>query len=612
MDKAFDYGEKALKNAEKLEDIVLKAEILTNIGAVYYEQENYEAVLDYFKQAYVLNQKIPNNDFNIGRNLNNLTYISIKLDNLELAKEYSKKALKHNEKLNDHYTNAYALRSEGDIFLKENQITKAIEVWKTSLKISKKINNNFMVITNLNRISNAYLISKDYLQALKYLTEAQVFAEKYKFRSELRDIFLMSSKTYAAINDYKNAYLFHKKFFALQDSIFNEKNIKKINQLQTSFEAEKKEKEIIQLKSKQKEEQLLYKQKTTQQNWVIFSVLAALITSLIVAFLIFRSRKQVKNAFFQLEELNSELIQKNEEINQQKEEVLQTLEVVEAQGIEIHKQNESILDSIQYASRIQQAILPAESLFVEIFGKNQYFIYFNPRDIVSGDFYFLEHIELPNNASKTILALADCTGHGVPGAFMSMIGTQILKETVLKNRICQPAQILETLKREIQKTLKQSKNNNQDGMDITVLSFTKENNLLSIDFAAAMQSLYVVYSQDNSQEKIPIEYKGSRISIGGTHSREEVYFEQKEIFKGGINDYQELNLYLTSDGYQDQFGGKKNRKFEKKRLRELFESVAQKPFEQHKKIIQNTFEKWQELSNEKQIDDVSVLGIKVF
>lgn len=256
---------------------------------------------------------------------------------------------------------------------------------------------------------------------------------------------------------------------------------------------------------------------------------------------------------------------------------------------EIKQQNDHITESIHYGQRIQEAILPNVQLIGENF-KN-HFILFKPRDIVSGDFYWFAQ-----KGDKVIIAAVDCTGHGVPGAFMSMIGHALLSEIISANNILSPSLILKKMDEAINQMLKQHETQNRDGMDLALCVWDKTEKLLH--FAGAKNSL--IYVKNGELQVI----KGSVYGIGGEIRKKTVSFEEYTIQIDSP-----IHCYIYSDGYQDQFGGELNKKFMKTEFRNLLFKIHKEEYEQQKEILDKTLLEWR--GNQKQTDDVLVIGFKV-
>lgn len=256
----------------------------------------------------------------------------------------------------------------------------------------------------------------------------------------------------------------------------------------------------------------------------------------------------------------------------------------------IAKQALKITDSIHYASIIQSAILPPEAWIKQIIP--DFFILFKPRDIVSGDFYW---VNKKNN--KIVIAVVDCTGHGVPGSLMSMLGVALLNEIVIKNGITKPDEILNQLRDNVIKSLHQTGRPGEahDGMDITLCVLDEKKNIL--EFSGAFNPLFILRSDEI------FEMKADKMPIG-IHIKGVFPFikHETELKKGDI-------LYLFTDGYLDQFGGKHDKKFTTKRFKQLLTDIHKRPMEDQKGILNTTINKWR--SNREQLDDILIMGIKV-
>ena len=272
-----------------------------------------------------------------------------------------------------------------------------------------------------------------------------------------------------------------------------------------------------------------------------------------------------------------------------------TAEVVK-QKEEIEYKNRNITDSINYAKRIQEAILPPQELMRSRFPES--FILYRPKDIVAGDFYWFAEKD-----RKFIIAACDCTGHGVPGAFMSLISYSLLNEVLLEKKFTNPATALDAMKKGIIKSLGQTglEGEQKDGMDMSLVSLevmlegNKVNNKLS--YAGANNSLYLIRKGELIEltaDKMPI---GIYLGIDKPFTNKEMLLEQGDTF------------YMFSDGYADQFGGAKGKKFTKKRYKELLLSMQHEPMSNQKNILENTMDTW--LGELQQIDDVLVMGIRI-
>jgi len=285
--------------------------------------------------------------------------------------------------------------------------------------------------------------------------------------------------------------------------------------------------------------------------------------------------------------LRERKLQKNKRILEAK--IKERTRTIEEQKDQIAISHKNIKDSITYAKRIQKAIMPSKEIIHESF--EEYFVYFRPRDIVSGDFYWLKKI-----GDYTVYAVADCTGHGVPGALLSMLGISFLSEIVTKARFDSPDEILNRLRKKVKQSLKQSNkdDDSKDGMDIALCVIDHES--LELQFAGAYNPVYILRKGELS------ELKATRNPIG-YHLKEQKF--QNNVFQLQKGDV----LYTFSDGYTDQFGEKGNTKFNKTNFKKLIKTIAGKPMKEQKDILETIFLKWKG-SNE-QTDDIIVMGVRI-
>jgi serine phosphatase RsbU (regulator of sigma subunit) len=332
--------------------------------------------------------------------------------------------------------------------------------------------------------------------------------------------------------------------------------------------------------------------------FIFHGILAATVTGISGAWAKIQYQQTMKDALYAkvLDENQQELmvtIERNEayieEVKQTAEELHTTNEQLSRLNHLLQKQNFNIKSSIQYAQRIQEALLPDEERLQEIFPEAV--VFYKPRDVVSGDFFWVEQIE-----DKKVLVVGDCTGHGVPGAFMSLIGMNFIYQIVRMERILCPANVLDSLRTKIYKALKQETTGNRDGMDVSIIVIDPIQRKL---FFAGAKSSIIIF---DNQGKYKI-LKGDKIGIGGTYSQHK--FHQYTVSLTNI-----ASLYAFTDGYRDQIGGENKRKLGSKDFAELLHSIHTLPSEMQKQRLDTFIEEWQRQSKEKQLDDMLVVGIK--
>ncbi len=286
----------------------------------------------------------------------------------------------------------------------------------------------------------------------------------------------------------------------------------------------------------------------------------------------------------------NDLLELNQEIQSQKEEILTQRDALEEALADINEKNTQITASINYAKRIQRAMLPDVAIIQSYLPAS--FILYQPRDIVSGDFYYFEEEQ-----GKIIIAAIDCTGHGVPGAFMSMMGNEILDRIIKEKHIIEVDEILNLMHTGVQSSLKQTENQNRDGMDMSICVIDLEKKILA--FAGAKNPLY--YVQEGELKVI----KGNKYGVGGFSRKEELTYT-KHI----IDIAKPTQVFIFSDGYADEFGGQTGKKFMLSNFRKLLWEIAPESPQKQQAILEETMQNW--LGNKyKQIDDILVIGFKV-
>ncbi|WP_299461326.1 7TM diverse intracellular signaling domain-containing protein [uncultured Microscilla sp.] len=307
-----------------------------------------------------------------------------------------------------------------------------------------------------------------------------------------------------------------------------------------------------------------------------------------------REQKEVLEQ--KVEERTREIQNQKEELETQAEELSEIHSALRKAYRDIHEKNEHLNASIDYAQTIQSAALSLDKKVVNMLGEDNFFIFFNPLEKVSGDFYYFQQV-----GEKLVVAAVDCTGHGVPGALMSMIGIEVMNEIIRTEQVTAPDVILTKLHTHIWNTLKQEDTNNRDGMDIALVTIDKTNKKLC--YAGAKNHL--VYYQNKQIEHI----KASRYSVGGNQIGEGQTNNGSVFISHEISLEQPTTFYLFSDGLQDQFGGRNDKKFTPGRLRELLKEVQPLSLAKQKETIAQTIKDWQ--GDKAQVDDMLLIGIKV-
>ena len=552
-----DYYFEALSIYDALDDDNGRAVCFRNIGWIYQGQKNYELTLTYFYKSLSLNKKL-GKERRVLSNYDDLSIAYFLKEDYPKAELYCNKTIAYAKEHNYRSGLATGHANLAGVLLALGKIDEAIENYQLAIDQFKEINDFYNMADGFNGIAKCYLEKEKYDLCIQSSKEALIIALKYDYNLLVADAYHNLSVAFAKVKQYDKAYTNLMLYTNVKDSTFNEKNAELIGEMSAKYEFEKSELLIKSLKDDKKLNEVKLEQEQTFKLYlIVFCVV-------VVAFLLFLYR-----------------------IMLQRKKVTASLSDAYKQ-IEI--KNKDITDSITYSKKIQEAMLPLDHLKDELF--NDVFIYFQPKDIVSGDFYWYAE----KNGSR-IIAACDCTGHGVPGALMSMIGTNMLNQIINEKGIISPNEVLDTLNREIKKALRQDdqSTHSKDGMDVAILRFVDEN---TVEYAGAHRPLWIIRNNEL------IEYKPSKYTIGGMQN------EGEKIF---VNHRIELQkddcLYIFTDGVVDQFGGPEGKKFMSKQLRKVLLSIHNHPMTVQRQLLRDAIELWQ--GDEAQIDDNLVIGIKV-
>ena len=384
----------------------------------------------------------------------------------------------------------------------------------------------------------------------------------------------------------------------------------RIEQEQQKQQAQEQEIALLE-QQKQLDELELERQRIARRTMVRIIVLVVLISLLILAGLINTRRKNelLARQKQEIQEKNADLEQKNEEIISQRDEIEAQRNLLMEQKEHIQEIYSELTKSIEYAQRIQSSTLPDMAALTFLFP--EHFLLFRPRDIVSGDFYWVGPLK-----GATVITVVDCTGHGVPGAFMSMLGMTLLKEIVLKEMVTQPSEILRRMRKEVITALGQkgSSGEQRDGMDLSLVTLRHDTGML--EYAGAYNSVYIIRNKDlpppdsnrlqmikpeNGQDVL-YEINADKMPIALYERMEKFNTHEIPLFEGD-------RVYLFSDGYADQFGGNEGKKFMYKPFKRLLLGIASEPMKRQKEILETTLSEW--MGDMEQIDDICVLGFAI-
>ncbi len=603
------------------------ADNYNNLGQVQYILGNYKQSIDYYTKALDMNTKLGYKHA-IANNLNNLGNIYLNEKEFSKAKTYYSKALALNQSINNEISLANNYMNIGIVYYYEGKYAQTIKFFKKTLDIDKRLGNKKATSTILYNLAELNINLADsvsfsqrqrqryFNDALSFIEEAISISKELHLLDAEQSSYELLSTLYEKMGNTAKALQYYKLRTTIKDSIFNQQKSEQLSELETKYQVKQKTKDIRNLLKQQHLQSDLLKIKQQQahkQRIIIIIISSGFILLLIFLFLILRLFSQKKKANLLLAEQNEKIKHQKEEIEAtnnnlklRNEEILSQRDELQAKKIEIENIHHEIEQSIDYAMRIQSSILASPKILKK--NIDDFFILFHPRDKVSGDFYWWELIE-----NRTIMTVSDCTGHGVPGAFMSILGISFLREIVVKEYITHPGIILRRLRKEIIKTLKQEDDESlqKDGMDMAIISLDHKTNMMQ--YAGANNPIYIIRSRSNENpisQGISIhnethtltELKPDKMPIGIYQKMGRFTTHELQLEKGD-------QIYLFSDGLVDQFGGPKDKKFKSKRFKTLLLEIADKPMSEQKILLDETFVKWKGYNE--QVDDITVVGITI-
>jgi len=620
IDSSLKYCDQAMELAEKLNILQAKPYVLK--GICYLNSGNLASALECFIKAANIYEKY-GTDEGLA-----LTYLYIaetynQQENLYNTKIYLKRAIKIYEKEKDSTNLATALLNLGYTNYYMDQYDTALILFSTTRDLFQRLNNQIGYAYSLGNSGLAYSGLSDFEKAEEYLLPAieiltregderavTEYVIKYagvlQHRGEIkeaidcaargfgsaikigikeyeRDAAHTLAQLYEISGMYDSAYHYQSLYISANDSIKSDENIQKMADLRTEFEVAKKQTRV----------EMLERNKLFQRIIILGLIIILLLAAglILVYYLNLKRSRKLMSVLDErrvlLEKQSSELKEKNEKIIRANEELKQLYEIT-------NSQKEEIISGINYAQRIQKAILPPEAYITELINEN--FIFYKPKEIVSGDFYWIKQIN-----HYIILVAADCTGHGVPGALMSMLGISYLNEIVQRKEITQANHVLNELRKEIKHSLRQTgkKEESRDGIDMALVVVDTNKNIMQ--YSGAYSPLYIISKIDGNL--VFKEIKPDMMPVG-VHFSGDISFTNHEI-KLGIGD----TFYLSTDGFLDQSGGSGNTKFGKENFKKLLLDIHDQPLYEQKEILEQTLKVW--MDKNPQRDDILVIGARI-
>jgi tetratricopeptide (TPR) repeat protein len=644
FEKAKEYYKESLTISEELGDKKTIANTLNNIGNIFYYQSDYLNALNYYTQGLKLREQSGDKK-GISVSLNNIGATLREQGDLAKAIEYYSKSLKLDEETGNNVSLAFSLSNIGVIYQDRREHQKAIQYFEKSLKIRKELGDKIGEAAVLTNIGNTLSSMNDYKNAIDYhflsLEIQQTIGDKSGVANSLNNI----GNIYTAQRDYEKALNYYFQSIDFKETL-NDKNgiASTLNNIGNIYFNQGKldkslEYNIKAFKMAKEVGSLVLSGNCARSLWETYKKLGNYSKSLEMHELYISFMDSVHNEEFEratlrqefkyaydkqllsdslsnakkLEVKNIELAKKQTELtarrNQQfalvgvlvlvlifsgivynRFKLSQTQKtIIEAQKLKVEEAHKEITDSISYAKRIQTAILPPQKLVKEYLPQS--FVLYKPKDIVAGDFYWMEH-----RGDSILFAAADCTGHGVPGAMVSVVCNNGLNRSVREYNLSEPGKILDKTREIILEEFEKSEEEVKDGMDISLCSLNMKERKL--EWSGANNPLWIIRKDAHEIEEI----KANKQPIGKYADIKPFTTHELKLSEGDT-------VYVFTDGFQDQFGGEKGKKFKAAKFKELLLQIQSLSMEEQRVRIDEAFESWR--GKIEQVDDVCVIGVRV-
>ena len=566
----------SLKISEQQDDSFNKSTALFNIAIIYKEQDEPDKAQSYFRDAYQLAEENQDTSFMSS----SANYIGITFAD---KAEYDSALvyLKHAKKLavisGDNRSIAHADNTLGWIYKMKEDFPKASDYTKAALDLFIEINDPYGTSMTSNNLADVYFRKGDLSQSRKYSLKALEIAKQENYPLMMQRIYESLWRTNKNLGNYEQSLFYHESFIDIRDSLKSEANQKEIirQEYKLDYEIKAAADSVKAAEEARIQEALLTAERAEtdrqkQQTYYLYGLLAlALLSGGFVynRFMLTRKQKGI--------------------IEEQKIQV-------DAAFLSLEEKNKEIVDSTNYAKRIQSAILPPDRLIKQHLTDS--FVLYKPKDIVAGDFYWLEATK-----DKVFFAACDCTGHGVPGAMVSVVCNNGLNRSVREYKANKPGEILDKTRELVITEFEKSEDEVKDGMDVALCSLTAAANGTGpsrLEYAGAHNPLWIIRKGVTEVEEI----KADKQPIGRFDAPEPFTTHEIELNQGD-------SCYIFSDGYVDQFGGDKGKKFKSSNLKKLLLSIQSESMDRQRTLLEENFEEWK--GSLEQLDDVCMIGVRV-
>jgi len=595
--EAIDYYLRSIKIKEELGDKRGMANSLYNIASIYRGQGDLAKAEEYYSASLKKDEEIGNKK-GVAYSLNAFGIICQEKGEYDKAIDYHNKSLKIKTEVGSKKGMANSLNNIGTLYYQKGEYDKALKYHYKSLEIKEKMGHKKLIAGSLANIGWVYLGREDYRKALNFGERALKIAQELGVIYEIQETAQLLWEANKKSGNFKQGLAYHELYIASRDSAKSKENQIAIIQQGLKFDYEKKEAVAkAQHAAEIEQERLASVVAQKKQDIIIYTIsIGAFLLILFLAF-VFNRLKITKK-------------QKNE-IDHQKKLIEQSHRETEEQKLILEEKNKEITESITYAKRIQEAILPPPRIVKEWLTES--FIFYKPKDIVAGDFYWMETVKTSTpSGEKTLVffAAADCTGHGVPGAMLSVVCANALNRAVKEFQLTNPGKVLDKVAELVTEAFEKDDEQIKDGMDIALCAL--DISTKKVYYSGANNPLYRITTLNqkaggktkiigNETHQL-IEYKGTKQAVG--YNDRPLAFETLEIqLEPGDA------IYLFSDGFPDQFGGVKGKKYKYSSFKKTLLGYFSEPMEIQKQLLAREFDAWQ--GSLEQIDDVCVIGVRI-
>jgi len=591
--KALESFQNSIEICKQINNKLKLAASYNNIGIIYYNLSDFNKAIEYIQMSLKIQEEMGNKYF-VAASIGNIAVLYEKLGEDSLSYVYQLKSLEIHKEMGNKHDMVASLNNLGSLFRKKRDFQKALEYHRQSLEILNTLDEYKGKLENQSNFGLVYLEMGKYDKAIFEFQEALKIARELGDKKSITEVLSLLGKAYLSAgklneamiyfkeahdisieimslvdqqisadgmykiykqrNDISKALYYHELLTKLNDSIFNVSKNTAFNNLKTQFALDRQEHE---LKSKSEGELKKKEEEKKKQRLIIYIAVAVLGIVVVFSYFLYQ-RFRITDA--------------------------QKI-IIERQKIEVEEKNKEVTDSIHYAKRIQQALLAHDDFLEQ--NLPEHFVIYKPKDIVSGDFYWAAR-----ENGCFYLALCDCTGHGVPGAFMSLLNISFLNEAIMEKKLREPNHILNHVRNRLIESI--SSDGAKDGMDCCLMVFNHEKNELL--YSSAQNKSVLVRNGEL------VELKYDKMPVGLGENKNDFTLHTIQLQKGDV-------FYFYTDGFADQFGGPKGKKYKYKQLNEQFMLNYLKPMKDQKHNLEDEFDRWK--GNLEQVDDVCIIGIRI-